>query len=250
MQSSSRIIRNKEVTGKAVIDTKLDFAKMRAKNSCDEPKVVSVQHNFNAVGYSTGLIDEAQKEAFKIRSKAYNDAVEIEKNAHASGFEQGVQEGFSKGYEEGYQKAIQEVYNKEQEILSEAAEILIHSKNFKMEYLDHCKGEIKGVIATALNGILKKSFLSDDILDGIVIDHLRELKNEEEVVFHMNSFYYDHINTYNRQWLEDMNSNTIVKIIVDDSYPVGKMTIEKSDGKINVDLSNLDGKINDVIFSE
>lgn len=252
MQSSSRIVKNNSINtnGEAVINTKRNVVIGKKYNVDQFDNIFKNSNDFNSVDYATSLIEEASKEALRIKSKAYNEAVEIEKNAMESGYNEGSKNGFEQGYQDGYNNALLEVQKQEQELLSNALKILEDAKAFKEQYILNCEDSIKDVIGSTINSILKRSLLSDDVLDGIVKDQLRELKKEEEITLYLNQFYYDHINSSNRQWLIDMNSNTILKIVVDNSIELGMMIIEKSDGKVHVNLNGLEKSIEEAIYSE
>lgn len=260
MQLLSRVVKSNFVntSGEAVISTKV-IAKTEKKdvgidiNHVDEDNVESIVQKSserNSFHLSSNMIEEANKEALKIKNKAYQEAVDIEKKAYDEGYGKGSQEGYSAGYLEGQKAAMEEIYLKERELLEQAYTILQESKDFKHSYLGECEREIKEVINDTIVTILRKSIMLDDVMEGILKEHLSYLKKEEEVTLYVNSHYFDYLNSNNKQWLEDMNSQTDIKVVVDETVEMGAMVIEKSDGKINVDILGMEDEIKEAVYSE
>lgn len=260
MQLLSKVVKSNFVntSGEAVISTKV-IAKTEKKdadlntNYLDEDnveRIIQTSSERNSFHLSSNMIEEANKEALKIKNKAYQEAVEIEKKAYDEGYSKGSQEGYSAGYLEGQRAAMEEIHSKERELLEQAYNILQESKDFKHSYLNECEREIKEVVSGSIVTILRKSIMLDDVMDGILKEHLSYLKKEEEVTLYVNSHYFDYLSSNNKQWLEDMNSQTDMKVVVDESVAMGAMVIEKSDGKINVDILSMEEEIKEAVYSE
>jgi len=249
MQSSSRVLRSQSVNdaGEAIIKTDRT---MNPKPERNEGDFYANIKDLNAVGYSSGIIEETQLEALKIKNKAYNDAVKIEEKAFNKGYTAGAEKGYSEGYNEGYNKAIAEINQKESEILSNALRILEDAMNFKKEYIKQSEEEIKNVVFNSISDILKNLMPYGDTFEGILKSHLKKLKKEEEIVIYTHSSYYEYLSMNIGQWLEIVNSKSDVSIVIDEQLKIGKMIIEKSKGKINIDIDKATNEIKDAIFSE
>ncbi len=249
MLSSSRVLRKQSINdaGEAIIKTN---STMKTNSEKREGNLYADIKDMNTVGFSSAIIEESHREALKIKNKAYNDAVKIEENAFNKGFSTGSEKGYSEGYNEGYNNAIAEINQKESEILSNALRILEDVMNFKKEYLKQSEEEIKNVVFNSISDILKNLIPYGDIFDGILKGHLKKLKKEEEIVIYTHSAYYEHLSMNMGQWLEIINSKTDVSIVIDEQLELGKMVIEKSKGKIIIDVDEATNEIKDAIFSE
>ncbi|MCM1992648.1 hypothetical protein [Oceanirhabdus seepicola] len=249
MQSSSRVLRKHIINdaGEKVIKTS---STMNPKSERNEGDFYSNIKDMNAVGYSTTIIEETHMEALKIRNKAYTEAVNIEEKAFKKGYTAGAEKGYSEGYNEGYNKAIAEINQKESQILSNAQKILEDAMNFKKEYIKQSEEEIKNVVFNSISDILKSLIPYGDTFDGILKSHLKKLKKEEEIVIYTHSSYYEHLNMNIGQWLEIINSKSDVSIVIDEQLEIGKMVIEKSKGKIIIDIDEATNEMKDAIFSE
>ncbi|WBW95429.1 FliH/SctL family protein [Oceanirhabdus sp. W0125-5] len=249
MQSSSRVLKKQSInnTGAAVIKTNSAMSPMNDRN---ERNLYANIKDMSAVGYSSAIIEESHREALKIKNKAYNDAVKIEEKAFNKGYSAGAEKGYSDGYNEGYNQAIAEINQKEAEILSNALRILEDAKNFKKEYINQTEEEIKNLVYNSITDILKSLIPYGDAFEGIIKSHLKKLKKEEEIIIYTNGAYYEYLSMNIGQWLEIINSKSDVSIVIDEELELGKMVIEKSKGKINIDIDKATNEIKDAIFSE
>lgn len=239
MQSLFNVIKCGRVIeqGDAVIDTKFfcnDF------ESSDDNELENINDTSEDVAYdelAVDVIENAKQEAEMIKNKVLKEAEQIERNAYKKGYDLGKNQGYNDGYDEGYNSAMDKANIEAKNIIENANSVLNQAKQEYHKYLEQKSDEIKNVILSISQKILKKEIQNSDALNSMVFEALQNIRGVSSVVIKCNKLYCSEIKNRIEQWKKSIVLNSDLFVIEDNSIENGKALLEKDNGKIIVDIN-------------
>lgn len=202
----------------------------------------------NAQTQSNNILKEAYVKAEKIKKEAYKEAYEL-------GEEKGYEDGYVHGYEESYKKNIEiakdeseVIINEANEVLENANDILLKSKYTYAKYLEKKKDEIKELVLTAVESILKKEVLNEDAVNNMVFEAISIAKDSEIIIIKCNNKYIDEINNQLNNWKCQLAFSGEIFVIEDNTISDGNILIEKNNGRILVGIDIGLSKVKDILY--
>ncbi len=192
------------------------------------------------------LISRAKKQANEILNESIENAqIEIIRQKVASKLQ-----GYKDGYEEGKTNAISEIEGKKEELLTSAMEFYENARAESVEYIISKENEIKELIFSMVSKIIKRQLNDEKILNDIIYDSIKNIKDTLPVVIKCSEFNY-------KSLVEEVNKWKLKSGIIGDFHVVinkeinrGEFLIERNGGIIKYDIeSNLD-VLKKIIFSE
>lgn len=265
MPSSSKVISNSIVNESSTqkIETKYvkkvekinDEASNDIKNDSEIKK--AIYKNYESIAQK--ILESAKKKRDGIVTDAYRNAVDIEKNAYDKGYKAGFEEGKIKGhddgYKDGYEKNVQLGKDEAEKIINAAGKktenadnVLIDSANQYSLYLESKKSEIKEVILSICENILKTELSDVSLIDNMIFDVINDAKNTKTFVIRCNSKYIDSIKSKISEWKNKLNSEAEIFAVCDENIEDNSAVIVKNNGKVKVGIEEGISKIREILY--
>ena len=232
MQSSFRVIKNTSVVEGGNLDINTEFVPV----SCVEKKAEQETSARNTIdsyeNLAKGMIENARKQIEDMKAKAFVEA----QNAYREAFQNGYEEGKAKGYAEGYEEA-RCIGEEEIRVLTyEAEETLKSAKYEYIKYFELKQKDMKDVIITIAESILKREVQSEDSINSMIFDAISSETRANSFIVRCNETYLESLRSEIENWKSELPFKCDIFLIKDNTIGMGKAVIQKNDGKIVVDI--------------
>ncbi|MCY6354002.1 FliH/SctL family protein [Clostridium sp. ZS2-4] len=203
------------------------------------------------------MVENARRQGEKILSKAFDEAQQIEQDAYQKGYEKGMQEG----YEESYQKGIEEANSyydtmkkqaqMEADMTAKNADsLLLQAKDEYIRYLEEKKDEIKDLILSISENILKKEIKDKDAIGNMILDAMEMAVKSKTIIVKCRSSYVEDVKEKIKEWKNTAVYRGEVFVAADDNLEEGCAVIQRENGKIVVDINNAIEKVREMLITE
>ncbi len=204
------------------------------------------------------MIENARRQSDKLLSKAFAEAEKLEKEAYETGYGEGKQAGYNDGYNEGFNKAYDEGYKQnldkallEGEIIKNNADnVLKNAIEEKERYFKEKEEEIRNIIANSIECILNREIKDKDGLNSTIFQALSEVKNTKTFIIKSNEIYCEELKNKVELWKEQLPFKGDIFIIPDESIEIGKVIIQRDNGKMEISVHRAMEKIREILFNE
>ncbi len=257
MQSSYRVIKGTNVweAGNVEIDSNfpIEYLKeMEAKENInaieqeseDEDSKISRAKYEEIKIESEKIIKSAQMEAENIRTKAKEEAQKIAYEAKESGFKSGYEEGLEIGNKEGYEEGVE----KGKEIIQNANFILYQAKEEYDTYIKKKEMDIRSIIVSVVENMLKKEAQRSDALDELLFSILSEEKNAKMIIIRVAPTYVAELEKKVEEFKQNLGIRGEVVILQDNLLEHGSLIVEKDNGKISFTIENSVEKLKEILM--
>ncbi len=192
------------------------------------------------------LIVRAKKEASKILNESMENAqIEIVR-AKVSSKVQGYKEGF----EEGKAKAISEIESQKSALISDAVEFYENTKQEAREYIKSKEDEIKNLIFGMVSKIIKRQLNDSDILNNIIYDCIKNIKDSSPVVIKCSEFNYKFVKEQVSKWKDQSGIFGDFHVVISKDIEKGNFLIERNGGIIKYNIEDNLDMIKEIIFKK
>lgn len=192
------------------------------------------------------LISRAKKESSKIFSDMIEDAqVEIVRQKVASKVQ-----GYKEGFEEGKAKAMEEIESKKDELISSAMLFYNNAQKEAEDYISSKEEEIKELIFSMVSKIIKRQLNDSSVLNDIIYDSIKDIKDKRPVVIKCNEINYKDISLEVNTWKEKAGLLGDFHVVISKEIGVGEFLIERSGGIIKYNLNENIDVIRNIIFGQ
>jgi flagellar assembly protein FliH len=203
------------------------------------------------------MVENARRQGEQILSKAFDEAQQIEQDAYQKGYEKGMQEGYEQSYQKGmaeanayYETMKNQVQMESDMKINNADSLLFQAKEEYIRYLDEKKDEIKELILSITENILKKEIKDKDAISNMVLDAMEIAIKSKTIVVKCRSSYVEDIKEKVETWKNGVVYRGEVFVAADDNLEEGYAVIQRENGKIVVDINDAIEKIREIIITE
>lgn len=203
------------------------------------------------------MVENARRQGEQILSKAFDEAQQIEQDAYRKGYEKGMQEGYEQSYQKGmaeanayYETMKNQVQMESDMKIKNADSLLFQAKEEYIRYLDEKKDEIKDLILSITENILKKEIKDKDAISNMVLDAMEIAIKSKTIVVKCRSSYVEDIKEKVETWKNGVVYRGEVFVAADDNLEEGYAVIQRENGKIVVDINDAIEKIREIIITE
>ena len=253
MQSSSSVIKDSNVLhhGERKINTKYEA---KNDNSYIENLDEDVKQSMDSYeSIAKGLIDNGRKKADVVIQNAFQQAEEIKKDAYQKAYDEGKEKVFNDAYEEGYKKNIEKARIQAETIINKAKEnsnsMITSAKEEYLKYIKDKELEIKNLIITVVESVLKREAKDPKALDEAVFQALGVIKNTSTYIIKTNSTYYESLKDKIQFWKEQLPFKGDIFVVLDNTIKEGTAEIQRDNGKITVSIDYSLEKVKEAIFN-
>lgn len=253
MQSLSSVIKDINISnqGEKKISTKYDIKNDYPILQNLEEDVKQSMDSYENI--AKALIDNGRSQADILIRRAFEQSEKIEKDAFSKGYEEGKEKGFNDAYEEGYKKNIEKAQIEAEGLINKAKEdssnMLLSAKDEYLKYLKDKELEIKNLIITIVENVLKREAKNPEAIDEAVFQALNVIKNTSTFIIKTNSVYYDSLKKNIEFWKEQLPFKGDIFVVLDNSIKEGTAEIQRDNGKITVSLDYSMEKVREAIFN-
>lgn len=203
------------------------------------------------------MVENARRQGEEILSKAFDEAQQIEQDAYRKGYEKGMQEGYEQSYQKGmdeanayYETMKNQVQMESDMKIKNADSLLFQAKEEYIRYLDDKKDEIKDLILSITENILKKEIKDKDAISNMVLDAMEMAVKSKTIVVKCRSSYAKDIKGKIEIWKNTVVYRGEVFVAADDNLEEGCAVIQRENGKIMVDINDAMEKIREILITE
>jgi len=246
MQSSFRVIKNSRIIeqGNREINTQLRevvCGELMGENY--ETKGDSME-SYESMAAS--IVENARRESDKIMANAFVAAAELKTKAFKEGQEQGHKEGYENGYNEVMGKAMDDA----EAVRAMADDLLISAKGQYNKYLGDKEQQIKALVVTIAENILKREIVEKDALNEMIFNTLKAERNIKSYIIKSNNSHFASIVDQIENWKLKLAFQGDIFVIEDNFLEDGCAVIEKDTGKSIVSIEYGIEKIIEVFQEE
>lgn len=246
MQSLYKVIKDTKVVSQGTKEIVTEYSPVNIKISDLK------YEDGNDFGASLQLLNDAKEESERILKKAEEEAERLRKQTYEEAYEEGYKLGYhdaqQKGYQDGYEAALNKAKVEADKIIENAVNTLNKAKDEYESYMKEKKTEIVNLSINIAKHILNREVAKDDGIDEMVEKAIDDSRNAKSIIVKANSFYTDHLKTKVLEWKERFALKAEVFVIIDDSLDKGHAVIEKSNGKITIDIDEALDNIREAIL--
>lgn len=246
MQSSFKVIKNSRVIeqGDREIKTQLrevTYGEIMGENhGTQRDDMESLE---NIVG---NILENARIESEKIISKAMVEATDAKTQA----FKEGLEQGHKKGYENGYDEAMETALADAETVRIMADNLLTAAKGEYNKYLMDKEQQIKALVVTIAENILKREIVQKDALNEMIFNTLKAERNIKSYIIKSNNSHFASIVQQIEDWKQRLAFQGDIFVIEDNFLDDGTAVIEKDTGKSMVSIAYGIEKIVEVFQEE
>lgn len=233
MQSSFKVIKNSRVIeqGNREINTQLREVvcgelmggNYRTKNDSME--------SYESI--AANIVESARRESEKIMANAFVAAAEMKTKAYREGIEQGHKEG----YENGYNEVMEKVMEDAQTVRTMADDLLISAKGKYNKYLTDKEIQIKALVVSIAENILKREIVEKHALNEMIFNTLKAERNIKSYIIKSNKSHFESIVDQIENWKVKLAFQGDIFVIEDNFLEDGCAVIEKDTGKSIVSIA-------------
>ena len=246
MQSSFRVIKNSRIIeqGNREINTQLRevvCGELMGENY--ETKGDSME-SYESMAAS--IVENARRESDKIMANAFVAAAELKTKA----FEEGQEQGHKEGYENGYNEVMGKAMDDAEAVRVMADDLLISAKGQYNKYLGDKEQQIKALVVTIAENILKREIVEKDALNEMIFNTLKAERNIKSYIIKSNNSHFASIVDQIENWKLKLAFQGDIFVIEDNFLEDGCAVIEKDTGKSIVSIEYGIEKIIEVFQEE
>ena len=246
MQSSFRVIKNSRIIeqGNREINTQLRevvCGELMGENY--ETKGDSME-SYESMAAS--IVENARRESDKIMANAFVAAAELKTKA----FEEGQEQGHKEGYENGYNEVMGKAMDDAEAVRAMADDLLISAKGHYNKYLGDKEQQIKALVVTIAENILKREIVEKDALNEMIFNTLKAERNIKSYIIKSNNSHFASIVDQIENWKLKLAFQGDIFVIEDNFLEDGCAVIEKDTGKSIVSIEYGIEKIIEVFQEE
>ena len=246
MQSSFNVIKNSRVIEQGNREINTQLSKASGGAIMDENHGIKIANMESYENIARNILENARRESEKIISKAYVDA----SDAKIQAYNQGLEEGYKEGYENGYNEAIDKAMEAAEAVKAEADSILMAAKGEYNQYLIEKEHQIKALVVSIAESILKREIREPDALNEMIFHTLKTERNTKSYVIKSNNSHFTMIREQVESWKNKLAFQGDIFVIEDNFLDEGTAVIEKESGKSIVSVSYGIEKIKEVFQEE
>lgn len=232
MPSYYNVIKSLEIEGEKLIDT--CYYKKSEESFLSIEKEDRVLDSYENIGKS--IIENSQKQKNRILEIAHEDAMTIKEEAYEEAYKEGYEKGYIDSYEMHMEKALKEAESILEESRSEANYIVKNTREDFQNYLQLKKDEIINLSYEIAKTILKKEIFKEEGMDSIILETLKEHRNNKVFIIRCGECHADHIKEVILKWKNEFALQGEIFVIKDNSLGEGNAVIEKDNGMITVGM--------------
>lgn len=203
------------------------------------------------------MVENARRQGEQILSKAFDEAQQIEQDAYRKGYEKGMQEGYEQSYQKGieesntyYETMKNQVQMESDMKIKNADSLLFQAKEEYIRYLDEKKDEIKDLILSITENILKKEIKDKDAISNMILDAVEIAVKSKTIVVKCRGSYVEDIKEKVEIWKNGVVYRGEVFVAADDNLEEGCAVIQRENGKIVVDINDAMEKVREILITE
>ncbi|MEG1256016.1 FliH/SctL family protein [Clostridium sp.] len=250
MHSSYRVIKSFNVceVGDKEIDATFPMDAINESYSEEEIDENYIGEYLEIKRKSKEILENAHKEAESMILKAKDEIDNSLYQAKENGFKQGYDEGYDVGFNEGYQKAYAEGLEKNEEIIGNANYILYQAKEEYDKYLKAKEMEIRDIIVSSVEKMLKKEFESNEALNKLLYSILAEEKNAKMIIIRVSPTYVEELESVIKDFKQSLGIRGEVVILQDNFLEKGTLVVEKDHGRTSFTINNSIEKLREILM--
>ncbi|WP_050607011.1 FliH/SctL family protein [Clostridium niameyense] len=256
MQSSYNVIKGSSVVKKGTKKINTNYIVTTKEEEIEEENSKNYIDSYENL--AKNILENARRSADEFITNAYREAEVVEKDAFNRGYELGHEKGYDDGSEKGYKEAYKEAYEKYMEagkreyeaIVSKGNEILFNCEKAYEEYLKEKEEEVRGVVLTVIENVLKREVKDKDSMNEVIYDVLNECKKSKTFIIKCNNTYYEEVKGKSELWRIQLPFKGDMFIIEDNSVEDGEAIIETDEGKVQVSINIAFDKLKDIVIKE
>ncbi len=233
MQSSFNVIKNSRVIELGDKEIKTQPRKIITGEVVEDNYRNTIDDMESFENIAGNILEHARLESKKIIAKAYVDSAEIKQQA----FQEGLENGRSEGYEKGYNEAMETSKVDAQAVRTMANNILMEAKIQYNKYLVDKQGQIKSLIVTIAENILKREVLEKEALNEMIFNTLKAERDIKSYIIKSNNSHFESIVQQIEDWKRRLAFQGDIFVIEDDFLDDGTAVIEKDTGKSIVSIA-------------
>lgn len=249
MPSLYKVIKNNSVVSQGEKDINTEY-KAKNKKVLSEKNAKDFIDNYEVLART--MLENSRRQSDDILSSTYGEVKKIEEEAYKKGYAKGEKEGYELGVEKGnkYYEQMKNKANKEVEILNKNAETLLQDTKSKyVEYLQEKQEDIKNLIVSSIESILKKEMKNEDAISNMILDALESAEKSKTIIVKARSEYVEDIKTKIEAWKNQLVFKEEIFVVPDDNLQEGTSVIQMEKGKIVVDANKAFEKVKEIIGS-
>ncbi|KYH29742.1 hypothetical protein [Clostridium colicanis] len=250
MLSSYKVIKNHSVIekGKKEINTEYVIEKNEEIEELEEKKAKSFMESYEAL--ARAILENARRQRDEILVSAHSDAQRIEQEAYEKGYSEGEMSGREEGIAKAntYYEEVKDRTEKECEVLKKNAEKILYSA--KQEYIKYMKEkqeDIKSLIISITESILKREIKDKDGITSMVLDAMETVEKSKTIIVRCNSVYIEDLKEKLEVWKNRSVFRGEVFVVPDDNLEEGNAEIQRENGKIVVSVTEAIKKVKEII---
>lgn len=247
MLSSYKVIKNnsviengtKEISTEYTEENKKEIAEKNAKDFIDSYEVLA-----------RTMMENARRQSDELIARVYKEAQTIEEEAYKKGYEEGQKSGYTLGTAKAdeYYKKIKERAENEAELLNKNAETLLFgAKEEYLKYLEEKQKEIKALILSITESILKREIKDKNAISSMVIDALELALKAKTIIIKCNGKYIEDVKEKTNEWKNQGTFRGEIFTAIDDNLEEGTAEIIKENGRIIVSITEAMKKVREII---
>jgi len=195
------------------------------------------------------MLENTRRESDKILAVAYEEANRLEQQAYEKGSSEGYKAGYDKGISDGnkyLEKQVNDANIKANKLISNAEEVLFKANSEYIKYIEEKQEEIKGLIISSVEHILKKEIQNKEGITNLVIDALELAYKSKTIIVKCNSKYLEDLQDKIANWKNQSIYRGETFVVGDDTIEDGTAIIIRENGKIVVSVNDALEKVREI----
>lgn len=256
MQSSYKVIKGTNVceAGKIEIDASFPMEIIKEMEIVENANTEEYtferlrERYMEAERKSEELIADTKEKAEDMLLKAKDEVDKITYEAKENGFKSGYEEGYNIGFNEGNEKGYSESLERGEVIIQNANFILYQAKEEYDKYLKAKEMDIRSIIVSAVENMLKKEFESNDAIDELLFSILSEEKNAKMIIIRVTPTYVTELEDKLKDFKQSLGIRGEVVVLQDNLLDSGTLIVEKDNGKTSFTINNSMEKLKEILM--
>ena len=242
MQSSFNMIKNSRIIEQSDKEIKTQLREVTNVEMMVENHGNKRDNMESFENIAGNILENARIESEKIISKAFVDAAEAKTQA--------FKEGYKEGYENGYNEAMVTARTEAETVRIMADDLLTAAKGEYNKYLIGKEQQIKALVVSIAENILKREVVQKDALNEMIFDTLKAERNIKSYIIKSNNSHFATIVQQIENWKQRLAFQGDIFVIEDNFLDDGTAVIEKDTGKSIVSIAYGIEKIIEVFQEE
>lgn len=252
MLSSFKVIKSNSVIENGNVEINTEYSKNNGNNSTEKKELGEKNAKDFIESYEVlarTMLENARRESDNVLAVAYEEANRLEHEAYEKGSSEGYKAGYDKGVSEGkklFEKQINDAKIKENNIIASAEELLLEAKNEYTKYLEEKQEEVKGLIISIAEHILKKELQNKDGITNLVLDAIELAYKSKTIIVRCNKKYVEDLQDKIESWKNQSIYRGEAFVVGDDTIEEGTAIIVRENGKIVVSVNDALEKVREI----